>query len=522
MKKILAILIAMILTAMPVVMTLAAEVTADNHKESLQSYADSKLKYKTKELYNFDSMDGIWSSNNGRIDTEDKKEGTGSLSVNFGTGSFTAFEMRNGAIDFGISNNLKETVKFWVYINNIDLLKCDHDDVYDTPQYGSGTIYVSFAKDDTTRDKYSLQHTLEGNGWHLVEISFATRNISYESWQNLDISKLGWMKVTVSAMSGLVMKFDGLEKYTYSNDGYTKPEAPNNGRWLSTCDYESLDGNILSEWYASSFDKSEKVQGSSSLSLTGKKQHVDYRAVWGGLDVQVNKGKDVLHFDIYISDLDAIGKVLQARLSHNESGTTTAVYSFDYNTANAFANGSEGFKQGWNSVDIPLLRMTSSISDSFGPDFKFVIEHIVFFWEGAYTDKEYTVKYDNMYVYERAITEAPEAGTSGGLSISDEKAAQIAQDIIDKKITSHSSYAENDIAKIKAKLQADHADYVVTFNEDGSITVTESKDAMITYIIIIAAALVVVLAVVILIIVIAKRKKKTDVAAPASSKPKAE
>lgn len=324
MKRLLAIVFSLFLVAFSCMGVFAAEVTNDTHKDSLVNYAGKGgLKYTTESVLSFDSLDQVYNTNGLTLDTADKKEGIASISKTYdkATGSIQqVFETQRNTFQFGVTDRMKQSVKMWVYVNDIDLLVCDHDGVYETPQKGSGTLYISFAKDGGTSKKYNLQHTIEGSGWHLIEVSFNTNNNHYAEWMKTDLTKLKWMNVRVDAKAGLVLKFDGLTKYSYTNEGYTEPECPNGGRWLSTCDYNSLDGTVLTEWYASSFDLKDKTQGSSSVSITGRQQHVDYRCVWGGLDVPIDKNNDILHFDIYISDMDLVGKDFQARIAQSESG----------------------------------------------------------------------------------------------------------------------------------------------------------------------------------------------------------
>lgn len=520
MKKVLAVMVAVLLLSLSVLGVYAETTTADNHKDSHESYVGKgNLKVKKELVFGFDSIDDIFNPGNNKfIDTSNQKEGDGCLHVNFDGSSI---ETKTGAFNFSIKDTRRETVKLWVYISNIDDLACDHDGVYATPQKGSGTINFSFAESDATPYKYKLQHTLEGNGWHLVEIAFNTHNNIYEEFKNTDLSNVGWMGITASGNPNLKFKFDALTKYTYSNDGYVQPEAPNKGRWVSTCDYDALDGSILTEWYASSFDLNEKTQGSSALTLTGRFEHVDFRAVWGGLNLPLNRQSDVFHFDIYISDLKLIGSNLQARLSHCETGSEGAAqYSFDFALANSCAkaaDGSKGLKEGWNSVDIPLMLMKYKIDNSYYKNgIDFVLDHIVFFWEGFSTTEYYTVKYDNMYLYDRAnATIELYSNKPTNMGLSDEKIKNIVDKIAaDASSVNLKSYSEEDVKKITEKFAADYPTKQLTINEDGTLTVTEKtddKDNMMMYVIIGAAALVVVIIIVIIAVVASKGKKKKAV-----------
>lgn len=522
MKKILALVICVMFVALSCV-SVSAAVTADTHKDSYQTYAgQGKLKVKTEAVYGFENKDEIFVSNGDTyLDYSDCKEGEASFVSKLHVGSVTVLETKTGVFSTGINDVKKETLKFWFYVNDIDLMHCDHDSVYQNAQKGSGTINVEFAETDYVPHKYKIQHTFEGSGWHLIEIALNTHNLPYDDWKNIDLTKIGWMRITSNVKEGCIVKVDGLTKYTYSNDGYVQPECPDNGRWISTCDFDALDGPILSEWYASSFDLNEKTQGSSSLSLTAHLEHVDFRAVWGGINLPIKEKNEVFHVDVYISDMKAIGSSLEVRLSHCESGSSgTAVYSFNYGTANTYANDRTGLKQGWNSLDIPVMAMKLSYDKTYYKDgLDFVLDHIVFFWTGASRDQEYTVKYDNMYLYQRDVVLADPNAGSTGFGMSDSALAQVATDIKDKKVTEVSRYSAADVEKIKTKFAELYPDIELAIAEDGTVTLTEkSNDDLIMYLAIGGIALVAIIFIVIIVVVVSKRKKASAPAAPVTVK----
>lgn len=516
MKKVIAVIVSILMLAFSALPVFAADVTNDTHKDSLVNYASKGgLSYTTQQLLSFDDTSIVYEGTLS-TDTVNKKEGSASLTKSFGKDSSsweTVFETKRNTINFGINNRMKETVKMWVYVNDIDLLYCDHDGVYDTPQKGSGTLIIDFAKDGGTQRKYSIQHTIEGSGWHLIEISFNTNNNLYSQWSKMDLTSLKYMKVSAHAYKGLVLNFDDLTKYTYNNDGYTEPECPNGGRWLSTCDYNSLDGSVLTEWYASSFDLKDKTQGSSSVSLTGRKEHVDYRCVWGGLDEPVDRNKDILHFDMYISDLKLVGTDFQARIAQSESGEGRACYSWGYDLTNRNANNGDGLVNGWNSIDIPLANTTSNVDTKYyaskgGLDFK--ADKLTFFWTGTSSDKWYTVKYDNIYVYtktsQNSIKNPPQSSSGGKLGYSDEKIAEIAKGIADKSITKiASSTSQEDMQRILDYLKANYPDVKVEFDQEGNV-VEASLDIMVIVAVAGGAVLLAVITAVVIIIILRKKK----------------
>lgn len=376
------------------------KLTHDNEKMSYEDYAEKGIiSCKKERLFDF-SGGSVISEYSNKTETFN---GESCFSVSFDKDIFQArvLETTDTAFSFGVKDRRRETVKILMYVNDIDLLACDHDMVYDHPQKNFGTLWISFGKSSEERYKYCIQHTFKGSGWHMLEIAFNTDNIIYNDRINLDFSEFHYMSIRGNVKPGLVMKFVNMDKAEYSNDGYTAPKCPRNGRWLSCCDCASLDGAIITEWVGSSFDFENRLQADSVLSITGHKEHVDYRCVWGGLDVPISED-DIFHTDMYISDVNAVGRGFAARIAQDENGPGSAMYSFGYDVISKFANGGQGLKNGWNEIDVPVSEMRKSVDENyFTEPFELRIEHIMFFWAGASPEKEYTVKYGGMYLYKK-------------------------------------------------------------------------------------------------------------------------
>lgn len=407
-------MLAVMLLCLPVLSVQAESVTEDNNKSSFQSYAgQGHLTYTEETVLSFDSMDQFYQTWKGHIDTSDKKEGSGSLSVDLSTEnppeSFkpNCFETKDRTFKTTVTDFRKQTFKFWVYVNDIDLLVCDHDSVHDTPQKGSGTLYITLAKDSSKKDELFVMHTIEGSGWHLVEFDL---NVSRDFIKFIDREKpleIGCFKIYVEALPGLKMKFDDLKKVTYKNDGYKAPQLENNGRWISTCDFDAVDGAIVSEWYGSSFDTKEKVQGSSSLQITGRQIHEDYRVVWSGMNTPCKWQNDVLHFDFYMDDPEVLGTHFEQRMQLadlEKNCDCECWFYYTYDHLNRYSNGGEGLKEGWNSIDIPctaLKRENKLTKSHSSTSHNWSIVFNLMYWKGAKSDDYYTIRYDNMYLYER-------------------------------------------------------------------------------------------------------------------------
>lgn len=530
MKRILAVIILIMILALSMPSVFAAE-SKDNNKDSYQSYANKgTLKCTEENLLSFDNLDQFYFTWKGKTDTDNKKEGAASLAVDLSSDTPeekfrpNCFETKIGAFKTTINDIRKETFKFWVYVNDIDYLVCDHDSVHENPQKDSGTLYVTFAEADNTVNEIFVQHTLEGSGWHLVEIDINCCR-DYVNLMNKSFD-IGYMKIWVEALPGLNMKFDGLKKVIYNNSGYTAPALENNGRWISTCDYDSVDGSIVSEWYGSSFDTSDKTQGSSSLVMRGRLVHEDYRSVWSGLDVAYNKTKDVFHFDMYIEDMDTLGTHFEQRMRLCDTSKKCKCESwlyYSYTHLMRYSNGGKGLKNGWNSIDIPLSSMTGKTTVGDGcknedvHDYKIVSN--LMFWKGAYEDKYYTIKYDNMYLYEGAAsdmmvndgnTTAEETDVS---LLPDSKVEEIANKIMnDAASVKLNGYSDADIKKITQKFSSLYPEYEFIVNQDKTVTVSKKaeKNNILIYVVILAAAVFLIAVVVITVLVIKKKKNITE------------
>lgn len=377
-------------------------VKHDHHKSSLADYVGKgALSLKSQNLTMFDDLSNASSCGEMQLIPHTENE-YGGIQVSFNEeqknlSNLLTFE----GLDFAITDPLKQTVKLWVYVNDIDLLMCDHDTVHPEPQKGHATFWVQFAKSVDDPHRYNLQHTFEGSGWHLMEIAFNTHNLTYPDWLNMDVSEIHCMRLLGFPKKGLEITLAALDKYTYINDGYKMPECEKNGRWLSTCDADALDGPLIAEWYASSFDFENKIKGTSSLSITGVRGHEDYRCCFGGLDVETDKEKDILHMDMYISDIQKVmPKDSSVRLSQHDGGYGQAYYFFRFGDVEEISLTKEPLKSGWNSIDIPLNKMRLVYDQRYYTEEpKIKIEHIVFHLNGASETEEYTLKYDNIYLY---------------------------------------------------------------------------------------------------------------------------
>ncbi len=373
-------------------------------KTSLTYYADENLTYREEELLGLDYFDLCDYPNSFEVESPDGY-GVG-FKTNTDNAGWTLINTPTDSFSLRITDKFTQTVKMWVYVNDDTLMACDHDAVYGTPQVGSQTLYITLSEKQNGVG-HTWQHTFYGSGWHEIELSFTCHNISYPNLNQINYENLTSLKIWCSAKAGLEVYFDSMRLCQYDNPNYQKPVAPYGGRWLTTCDYDALDGPILTEWYGSYYDLDEKLQGSSSLAITGHNENVDHRVCIGIDDVEVVYDEDTICFDMYISDLNLLGTNWQIRLEHNAQA---AHYSADYSMiASSVVDDnmkSTHLKNGWNHIQLPLNKTRVVIGEQYTDQFTndLTLTQLVFFIVGTGKTEEqnYLIRYDNMYVAKTA------------------------------------------------------------------------------------------------------------------------
>lgn len=402
-KKIAALIVAVSLAAVFAVPAGAKGLTKFD-KSSYSEYLDKNLKMKQETIVTFDDMlnQGV-----GSITSQGKK-GNALVSTALSDGTVTAVNMPAGSFHFSVDDKFRQTVKMWVYVSDIDKLACDHDSV-GAVQEGSGTLWITLSTSGGVG--HTWQHTFGAyqSGWHEIELSFLCHNVAYGGLKRIDYSDLNGLNIWCNAKAGLELRFDEMRLVTYSNPNYEGPgEAPYGGRWLSTCDYDALDGANLTEWYGSYYDLEDKTQGSSCLAITGHRENTDHRIGIGVDSVLVNYEEDSICFDMYISDLKLAGSDWQFRLEHNAQAAHYTV-----NFATILVSAVDGrrrptaLKNGWNHIQIPFKKTGAVIGDGYTKTFadkNFELTQLMFFVAGTgESDKEnYVLKYDNIYVAKTA------------------------------------------------------------------------------------------------------------------------
>ena len=373
-------------------------------KTSYSYYADENLTYKEKLILGFDEADDIPYTDAFKIDGE-VDEGIG-FACKKDNAHWTLINTPTDGFSLEITDKFKQTIKMWVYVNDDNLMACDHDAVYDTPQHGSQTLYITLSEKQGGIG-HTWQHTFYGSGWHEIELSFTCHNVAYPNLDKINYDNLTSLNVWCNAKEGLEVYFDDMRLCTYDNPNYKQPKAPHGGRWLTTCDYDALEGPILTEWYGSYYDTEEKLQGNASLAITGHNENVDHRVCIGIDDVEVVYDEDTICFDMYISDLSLLGTDWQIRLEHNAQA---AHYNVNYSMmASSAVNEnmrSTSLKNGWNHIQLPLNKTRVVIGSGYEEQFTndLTLTQLVFYIAGTgKTDAQnYLIRYDNMYVAKTA------------------------------------------------------------------------------------------------------------------------
>ena len=202
----------------------------EHDKTSLSMYLDDKLKAKDTSLFAFDEPESV---SRFAYTAENRKGYDNCVGFTLDSNSthWDVFNLPTDTFSVSIDDKFSQTIKLWVYINDIDLLVCDHDAVYDTPQVGSGTLYITLS-DKKGAIGHTWQHTVSGSGWHEIELSFTCHNVAYKNLEKINYENLTQMSLWVNGKAGLELRFEDLRLCNYTNPGYKTPEAPYGGRWL--------------------------------------------------------------------------------------------------------------------------------------------------------------------------------------------------------------------------------------------------------------------------------------------------
>ncbi len=369
---------------------LGAEYEGSPLKKQYSDYVDI---YTEEQLLSFDDLDvpelQLYESYS--IDKDYQREGYGALRFVTTTGERKLTSLlwgRGVAFDAEVTDLQKCTLKLWVYIDNDDMIACDHDDVYGKIQEDQATLFFRIM--DNKGRIHSWNHTLTGDGWHEVELSFNIHN-GYDV--AFDYSHIANFGVLVSADKGTIIEFDDLRLVTYETDHV--PEAlPEGDRLITDGEYDAFDGAVIQEWYGASYDLENKKFGQSSLRNEGDSSVNDFRTIISNLNIPMNYQNDTLVFWLRADKLSSIKSFFielnQVQDSHE--------YEISFTLAQMYEYGLSKTEGEWCEIRIPLRDFQKKLSpDKYGEDENITL-YAFRFVTYSVGNKEYAVNLDHVYL----------------------------------------------------------------------------------------------------------------------------
>lgn len=353
--------------SMAILICLLSSITAlaANQKSSLSDYADKGcLKVREELLHSFDSIEKITeTAESYYFDSNDKKEGNACYAAKLnGSDRKYLFTISNFGKTINLQNNKTQrvTLKLWIYISNPANIKADHEDSYDNDYSDTSTIYFRATNGDNTVF-HSMNHTVLGSGWQEIELDYS---ISYSVSDALDLTKISGCYMFAYVKGPVTIKVDDLRVCYYSNDGYTSDTSDiiDGARIISTCDYDSLDGALVNEWFDSDFSEEIKHSGSSSVhSLCNGGD--DQRIYFANNNIDIDKDNDYLCFWMYIDNFNNLKGLFIEANENQDIHEYTILNCLDrfyiYAKTTTYNNN-------WFMVQIPFTMMEEHLSKDLG------------------------------------------------------------------------------------------------------------------------------------------------------------
>lgn len=259
-----------------------------------KAYSDYIKTYTEKQLLSFDDLDtkSLRTADGVEIDSTYMREGSGAMRWTLDKDYNDLVQMMQvsrNAFEFAVKDKRTTTLKFWLFINDTDLISCDHDSQYGI-QENQATFFIRVT--DKNGRTYCWNHTITDNGWHEIELSF---NVHNGVDADFDYDHITGFWIMFSGKAGAVVELDDLRAVEYTTD--YKPEAvPAEWRVITDAEYDALDGAIVQEWYGTYYDTEDKVQGKSSLCCEGDASVNDFRLIIANTSIPLDYDQDVLVF----------------------------------------------------------------------------------------------------------------------------------------------------------------------------------------------------------------------------------
>ena len=364
-----------------------------------KQYSDYVTDFKETMLMDFDELveSGlVFDGCDREIDTEYQQQGKGALRLTVNgdyrdnlARLFWRTDPVTPIFHGSATGRNKCTLKLWLFVDNVENIRCDHDSKFG--DFADQATFFFRAFDNEGR-VWNWNHTITGNGWHEVELSFNVHN-GYDSGFNFEhIVSFGML---TSARQGTVLELDALRLVEYSTD-YKKPAMKQGERLISNAEYDALDGAIVQEWYGASYDTVDKVEGKSSLRNRGDGSVSDFRTIVANLDIQLNYNEDVLVFWLKLKDLHSV-KNLFIELNEVQD---THEYEQNFTMAKLQDKGLTHHNT-WAEIVIPLTEFKKNLAPGYASGENIILHNFrLVAATGAVS--EFDLHVDNIYITTRA------------------------------------------------------------------------------------------------------------------------
>ena len=325
-----------------------------------QSYSDYIARYTEKSLIKFDADDSNYDIQNGGFYELDYSiDGVDALRWDL-KGELKNLTRilteKSSSFLFNASDKNRSTLKFWMYVGDTDAVVCDHDSINGF-QKNQATFY--FRAIDKNGRVHCWNHTLTNNGWQEIELSFNVHN-GVDS--GFDYANITGFWVGLMTYADVTVMIDDMRGVVYETDYVPKPITDEkNGRLISDCEYDALDGAIIQEWYGSSYDLENKMQGASSLHNYGDASVSDFRTIIANLNLQMDRSTDELVFSIKISTPESIQNFFIELNQVQDSHEISAFFTLDDLRQYGYNGGDT-----WCEIRIPLSVFTVQLDPSLG------------------------------------------------------------------------------------------------------------------------------------------------------------
>lgn len=373
---------------------LEALLTADTKGSSKKkSYSDYISDFTETPLLSFDTTDvkSLRIADGAYIDTEYMREGKGALRwdlehdiTELAEGKM--MQVSRGAFDYCVTDRHRSTLKFWLFVNDTDLIDCDHDAGYGR-QVNQATFF--FRATDRNGKTHCWNHTITDDGWHEIELTFNVHNGADADFDYGHITGF-WMMFT--GKKGATVIMDDLRGVEYRTD-YVPAEMSEGCRLITDAAYDALDGAVVQEWYGTYYDTDDFVTGKSSLCCVGDSSVNDFRIIVANTDIPLSYQGDELVFTMKLDDLDAIDGLF-LELNHVQDQHEYE-RSFSVEELKKYGLGGENE---WSEIVIPLSDFKKNLKPAVYGEDEDIVMHNFRFVISPKSGKSYKVHLDRAYV----------------------------------------------------------------------------------------------------------------------------